>query len=119
MDNDHDAAAALGEILARDGYLVETCLDGSHACTTARALLPDAIISEVQLAELGGLGVLYLLRTDPATRAIPVHFYTTAPAVEMAPWQEALQERGATVLYRPADLVRVLDWVAALPSRDR
>lgn len=48
------------------------CRDGVEAVERARAERPDAIILDVMMPRLDGLGALAQLKSDPATRDIPV-----------------------------------------------
>ena len=79
-----------------------------------RSLLPDLIILDVRMAEIGGLGVLYLLSTDPQTRTIPVLMCTAVSAGEMQPWQEVLDQKGVPILYKPFELTQLANQIEAM-----
>ena len=59
------------------------------------------------MAGIDGLGVLYLLSTDPDTRANPVLICTAVSAGEMQPWDNVLDQKGAPVPHKPFELAQL------------
>jgi PAS domain S-box-containing protein len=60
-------------IVARmDGFRVVSCARGREGIEMARALQPDAILLDLNLADMSGVDVVNALRADPATAAIPI-----------------------------------------------
>ena len=114
VDDDQQLAELMREFLTDEGYAVEVCAHGDQAFAVIRSLLPNLIILDVRMAEIGGLGVLYLLSTDPQTRSIPVLMCTAVSAGEMQPWQDVLDEKGVPILYKPFELGQLADQVAAM-----
>lgn len=114
VDDDQQLADLMREFLSEEGYLVEICSQGEQAFAFIQALLPDLIILDVRMAEIGGLGVLYLLSTDPQTREIPVLMCTAVSAGEMEPWQEVLDQKGVPILYKPFELTQLVAQVEAM-----
>lgn len=114
VDDDRQLAELMREFLTDEGYGVEICSHGDQAFAVVRSLLPDLIILDVRMAEVGGLGVLYLLSTDPQTRRIPVLICTAVSAGEMQPWQDVLDEKGVPILYKPFELARLAEQVEAM-----
>jgi CheY-like chemotaxis protein len=114
VDDDQQLAELMREFLTDEGYAVEVCARGDQAFAVVRSLLPNLIILDVRMAEIGGLGVLYLLSTDPQTRTIPVLMCTAVSAGEMQPWQDVLDEKGVPILYKPFELAQLADQVAAM-----
>jgi DNA-binding response OmpR family regulator len=114
VDDDLQLAELMREFLSDEGYVVEVCSQGERAFATIRARLPDLIILDVRMAEIGGLGVLYLLSTAPETRQIPVLMCTAVSTGEMQPWEEVLDEKGVPVLYKPFELGQLAAQVAAM-----
>jgi signal transduction histidine kinase len=55
-----------------DQYEVHAVADGSAALASARARVPDLVLSDVMMPGLDGFGLLRELRADGATRTIPV-----------------------------------------------
>lgn len=114
VDDDAQLAELMREFLLDEGYGVEICSQGAQAFATIRALLPDLILLDVRMAEIGGLEVLYLLSTDPQTRRIPVLMCTAVSTGEMQPWQDVLDEKGVQIVYKPFDLGQLAEQIAAM-----
>lgn len=114
VDDDRQLAELLREFLTDEGYQVTVCAHGDQAFSVIRSLLPDLIILDVRMAEIGGLGVLYLLSTDSQTRQIPVLMCTAVSVGEMQPWQDVLDEKGVPILYKPFELAQLADHIAAM-----
>ena len=114
VDDDQQLADLMREFLSDEGYAVEVCSQGDQAFSFIRGVLPDLIILDVRMAEIGGLGVLYLLSTDPQTRQIPVLMCTAVSAGEMEPWQEVLDQKGVPILYKPFELAQLAAQVEAM-----
>jgi len=58
--------------LGMEGYEVLTALDGEQAVERARAEHPDLIVLDIMMPKLDGYETCKLLKTDPATKDIPV-----------------------------------------------
>ncbi|HEU4729672.1 MAG TPA: response regulator [Kofleriaceae bacterium] len=59
-------------ILEDDGYEVRSAADGAEAVALARAVIPDLVITDVEMPALDGYGVCKALKSDPATAHVPV-----------------------------------------------
>jgi CheY-like chemotaxis protein len=58
--------------LARAGYDMSSAADGEEALRLAREKMPDLILLDMLLPKMSGPDVLRALKTDPATKSIPV-----------------------------------------------
>ncbi len=58
--------------LRRAGYRTASARDGGEALDRLRMLLPDLMILDLRMPELGGTAVLELVRQRPALAQIPV-----------------------------------------------
>jgi two-component sensor histidine kinase/DNA-binding NarL/FixJ family response regulator len=67
----------LAGILAESGYSVREASDGAEALRLARSELPDLILLDVMMPFLDGFKVCQFLKSDAATRDIPVVFMTS------------------------------------------
>jgi CheY-like chemotaxis protein len=114
VDDDQQLADLMRKFLTDEGYDVEVCSQGDQAFAVIRSLLPDLIILDVRMAEIGGLGVLYLLSTDPNTRPIPVLMCTAVSAGEMRQWEEVLDQKGVPVLFKPFELSQLAAQIASM-----
>src|SRR5256886_15825523 len=71
-DDDPERLQALVARLQREGFDVLSAQDGLEALDRAREELPDAIILNLLLRRIDGLGVCEILKSNPATTNIPV-----------------------------------------------
>ena len=118
VDDDEMLAELMQEYLTDEGYAVTTCARGDEAFAFIRARRPDAVILDVRMAGLGGLGVLYLLSTDPRTARTPVLLCTAVAADEMQAWEEVLDQKGVPILFKPFALADLTAAVRALLPTD-
>ena len=56
----------------KGGYTVVSCRDGQEALAQAVSTLPQLIVLDIMMPGLDGLGALRQLKSNPATREIPV-----------------------------------------------
>ena len=62
----------LSRRLQRKGYAVTCALDGQEGVAAARRQSPDLILMDMSLPVLDGWQATRELKSDPATRAIPI-----------------------------------------------
>jgi PAS domain S-box-containing protein len=72
VDDDAGVRNLLGRFLSREGFRVETALDGETGLELARELIPTIITLDVLMPGMDGWSVLSSLKADPALAAIPV-----------------------------------------------
>jgi two-component system, cell cycle response regulator DivK len=70
-DND-DARRVYGLVLRHFGYHVEEACTGHEAVRLARALRPNLVLMDIGLPGLDGWQASRVLKSDPATRGIPL-----------------------------------------------
>ncbi len=70
-DDNADMRAYLVRLLSAH-WAVEPVVDGEQALEAARKLRPDAILSDVMMPRLDGMGLVRAVRADPALASIPV-----------------------------------------------
>ena len=70
-DDNADMRDYVRRLLAHH-WTVETVADGQAALEAVQARPPDLVLTDVMMPRLDGFGLLHALRTDPATRSIPV-----------------------------------------------
>src|SRR5262245_37494897 len=75
VDRDIDTRQMYAECL-RLSYTIEESDDARDALAKSIALQPDIVITETRLSGIDGFQLCRLLRTDVATRDIPVVFVT-------------------------------------------
>jgi PAS domain S-box-containing protein len=64
--------------LSRAGFEVTATADGEDALASARALRPDAIVSDVLMPRLDGFGLCLAVRNDPAVASTPIVLLTNS-----------------------------------------
>lgn len=74
-DND-DMRENIAEILELANYEVHTAPNGKEGVKSAKAIIPDLIISDIMMPVMDGYEVLYLLGKDNKTKKIPFIFLT-------------------------------------------
>ena len=101
---------------ARDHVELLVATDGVLGTEMARQHRPDLVLTDLDVAGIGGEEVLARLRVDPRTRSVPVIVSGQAPAAA----EERLIGRGARCyLPKPidvAELARAIEDGVALPD---
>jgi signal transduction histidine kinase/CheY-like chemotaxis protein len=72
IDDDPNVLILLREYLENEGYYVVGALSGDEGIRKAKELKPFAITLDILMTHKDGWGVLNELKTDPATRHIPI-----------------------------------------------
>lgn len=70
-DDNADMRDYVGRLLS-SRYDVRLAVDGASALASVKESAPDIVISDVMMPGLNGLSLLHALRSDEATRSIPV-----------------------------------------------
>ena len=102
--------ALLGTILHHEGHRLLEATNGFQALASARAELPDLVITDVLMPVMDGFELVKQLRQDPTTREIPVVF-ATAHYGQREAKALALSSGVTFVLTKPlqyADVLRVV-----------
>lgn len=108
-DDEPNIARLVQMNLERHGYTVIAAADGREALKQVEASRPDLIVLDVMMPYMDGFEVLQRLKSDPATRDIPVIMMTVR--ARDADTFEAT-ERGATAyLWKPVNPADLLDAV--------
>jgi len=76
IEDEPNIIEAIRFILSRDGWIVEAHCDGISAAQAVRTKTPDVVILDVMLPGRSGYDILQELRSDAATRALPVLMLT-------------------------------------------
>jgi CheY-like chemotaxis protein len=77
IDDDIAHLSSTREILFSEGYEVYTHSEGFGATNACRQLNPDLILLDVNMPGLSGENLLAVLQANPATRDVPVVFYSS------------------------------------------
>jgi CheY-like chemotaxis protein/anti-sigma regulatory factor (Ser/Thr protein kinase) len=114
VDDDPHTIDLLRQDLSEAGYRVAEASNGQEGVERARELSPDAIVLDVMMSTKDGWQVLHELKTDDATREIPVIMLSV---VDQRPLGYRL---GASdYLLKPIHREALLDAVRRVASRGR
>jgi CheY-like chemotaxis protein len=58
--------------LEQRGFCVESATNGQDAVETLKRVVPDLIITDMQMPKMSGSELITILRSQPATASIPV-----------------------------------------------
>jgi CheY-like chemotaxis protein len=77
VDNDEGFARFLMDLAREQGFKGIVATRGAEAVALARERRPDAVTLDIQLPDISGWRVLERLRSDLATRHVPIYVITT------------------------------------------
>lgn len=72
VEDDRDGRLLFAEWLQSAGFRVEQAHNGLQALERARDLLPDAILTDLNIPGIDGYELTRRLRSDPQTSSIPI-----------------------------------------------
>src|SRR4029453_18161323 len=76
IEDERDVVDLLTFNLRKAGFAVSTATDGGAGLQAARSEKPAFIILDLMLPKMSGLEVCKILKSDPATRQIPIMMLT-------------------------------------------
>ncbi|HET9015384.1 MAG TPA: response regulator [Thermomicrobiaceae bacterium] len=104
VDDDPSIRSLLEDLLRDEGHVTIVAADGRAAIERARETRPDVILMDLMLPVLDGASAIRALKSDPATRDIPVIAMSAGANLRLH--AEHLPADG--VLGKPFDLDTVL-----------
>ena len=78
IDDEPDVVRLIHKVLSPKGHIVQTARDGASALARVKQEPPDVILLDSDLPKIDGAEVCRRLKTDEATRAIPIVMMTSA-----------------------------------------
>ncbi len=112
VDDDLDIQQTLKVLLELEGYAVTTASDGVEGCAAARAQLPDLVIMDALMPRCDGYEATRQIKEDPATRSIPVLFFSCFSSSED---RKKAKDAGADAFHsRPPDFEELMQLIKAL-----
>ncbi|MGN6110189.1 MAG: response regulator [Kofleriaceae bacterium] len=78
IDDEPDVVRLIQKILTGRAHVVQTARDGATALGLIRHEPPDVILCDSDLPKIDGAEVCRRIKTDPATRNIPVVMMTSS-----------------------------------------
>ena len=113
IDDDIAVTQTFASMLRLEGHEVRTALDAETGLQEARSDRPDAIIVDLRMPLINGLGFLYRLRSDARYQDTPVAIVTGDYALDDSISRE-LEELGAELRFKPLWLEDLVDLAHAL-----
>jgi len=100
VDDDEGVTQTFARMLKLEGYEVKTAFNAETGLQVANETLPNAIILDLRMPLVDGLGFLRRLRAVPEHRSVPVAIVTGDYFLEDAVARE-LRELGAELRFKP------------------
>jgi two-component system response regulator FitH len=120
IDDNVQLQIAFKKILTSNGYRVELASDGEEGLHLARSARPDVILLDMMLPKISGLNVLLTLKSNNATKQIPVIALSGLPSSNDA----RLRRDGAVSYLQKSNLedldvlLQAVDYALLLPRDD-
>lgn len=78
IDDEPDAVRLILKVLSSRGHVVQTARDGASALVRVKQEPPDVILLDSDLPKIDGAEVCRRIKTDAATRRVPIVMMTTS-----------------------------------------
>lgn len=112
VEDDQAQLVHLQNLLAGAGYAVTVARNGQEGLDKAKSDNPQVILMDINMPVLDGFGVARNLRSDPATKDIPVIFVSAKDQKADRVWATMNGAKGyVTKPYHPD---QILDQIKAL-----
>ena len=118
VDDDLSTTQTFARILTLEGYEVRTAATAESGLREVEAAHPDAIILDLRMPFINGLGLLYRLRATEPDRQTPVVIVTGDQCLDDAVIRE-LHDLGAEVKFKPLWLEDLVDVARSLVQTRR
>ncbi|MEW6153385.1 MAG: response regulator [Actinomycetota bacterium] len=112
VDDDPVIVELLRVNFEMEGFEVVSAADGAEGLEMVREWLPDAVVSDIMMPRMDGLEMVTRLRSDPATRALPVLLLSAK--AQSAEVQAGLDAGADDYLTKPFDPFELIDRVNKL-----
>ena len=117
VEDDMLSREMVAKILTKQGYVVETAIDGMDAFSKIFTLKPKLVITDKVMPKLGGYEFLFAIRNIPEFRYMPVILMTAAATPDEE--KEALEKGFFDFVLKPVKEIGLLTRVKrAFQSRD-
>jgi two-component system response regulator PrrA len=117
VDDDEAVTKTFQRILSHHGYRALVALNADEALRVLDQDRPDALIVDLRMPLIDGLGLLYRVRSREAQQHIPALVITGDTTLGQDLLDE-LASVGAKVLYKPIDATTLVAEVRALLQSD-
>ena len=79
VEDDADAREMLLLVLADQGFIVTGAEDGRAALKLTESMRPGLIITDLQMPNLNGIGLIKALRKRPEMKDVPILIFSACP----------------------------------------
>jgi DNA-binding response OmpR family regulator len=118
VDDDLSTTQTFAQILTMEGYDVRTAATAESGLREFESAHPDAVILDLRMPFINGLGLLYRLRATETHRQTPVVIVTGDSCIDDSLIRE-LRDLGAEVKFKPLWLEDLVDVARALVEARR
>src|SRR5258708_6829215 len=105
-DDEPDLLTVMKETLEREGFAVDTALDGEEALLSIKKSPPDIAVFDLRMPKLDGFGVTRALRADPLYEHLPVIILTASGTRDTK--IEGLNIGADDFISKPVDILELL-----------
>jgi two-component system response regulator MprA len=116
VDDDDATRETFARILMLEGYEVRIATNAESGLREIESGYPDAVILDLRMPFINGLGLLYRLRTVEPDRRTPVMIVTGDQCLDDSVIDE-LHELGADVRFKPLWIEDLVDVARSLLKR--
>jgi CheY-like chemotaxis protein len=103
VDDDEALRSVYSRVLTKEGYTVRMAASAEDALAYVKEERPDAILLDLRMPLINGVGFLYRLRQDPANQSIAVALITGETNLD-EPTIGDLRTLSAQVWHKPLSL---------------
>ena len=118
VDDDQGVRETFAHALRHEGYEVRTAPNAEIGLFEVKATRTDAIILDLRMPLINGIGFLYRLRSQEALRELPVAIITGDHAVKDS-LQKEMKELGAELFFKPLWVEDIIDLTKHLLDKPR
>jgi len=103
VDDDEALRSVYSRVLTKEGYAVQMAASAEDALAYVKQERPDAILLDLRMPLINGVGFLYRLRQDPANQSIAVALITGETTLDESTIGD-LRSLSAQVWHKPLSL---------------
>ena len=103
VDDDEALRSVYSRVLTKEGYAVQMAASAEDALAYVKQERPDAILLDLRMPLINGVGFLYRLRRDPANQSIAVALITGETTLDESTIGD-LRSLSAQVWHKPLSL---------------
>lgn len=106
VDDKPENIRFLSDFLSKQNYQIRKAINGQAALVAVKILLPNLILLDINMPNMGGYEVCQILKNDPETSSIPIIFLSAGD--DISDKVQAFQAGGIDYITKPFHLEEVL-----------